>query len=150
MKRTIVISLTAVAAVLAVLAFGFWRLFIGTSAEVEAVADQFQPPAEWTLEQEVMNTDREFCLEGNPCPSLARNYNIPERLPWQQFSEMVDATGWDLKIEGGCEPASNVQSPHSVCSASGQVDGFDVEIVQWASPNPDEATTIQLYVAGER
>lgn len=150
MKRTIVISLSIGVALIVVLAFGFWRLFIGSSAEVEAVADQFQPQAAWNLEEEVINADYEVCLTGSPCPSVSRRYAIPERLALPEFAALVGQTGWDLAIEDNCELRKNNLGRHPVCEARGRVDDFDVHIVQWASPDPADVTTIGLHVLGER
>jgi len=147
----VALAVPAILAILAGLGFVFSRLFIGSSAQVEAVADQFQPPPTWRVESEIINTDKKLCwLAPHPCPSVIRTYVIPERLAFQQFDDTVSRPGWDLDIDGTCEPWENSQGSHTVCSASGRVAGFDVELSESASSEEEDDTIIRLSVLGQR
>jgi hypothetical protein len=121
------------AAVVALLCVGaVWFLVSGrSSAEIETVADRFEPPAGWSLDEEIVRPPRVLCLD-DVCPRVYRRYSSEIGLTADELAEAASAVGGQWTFEGTCTPNSGVQGTDPLCSGSGSVDGYRVELTQQA------------------
>jgi hypothetical protein len=103
---------------------------------VEAVAAQFEAPADATTLERIVNPERVICLGADPCPSLFRSWRLPRRLERPEFVSLVTAPGWEVELEGDCLPRPNSFGRVAVCSATGEIDGYSVRVAQLAGSAP--------------
>jgi hypothetical protein len=134
--------LAAVAAGLVALAgLGWaWSAYAGNAEEEElvTVVDQFEAPQTWEVLVDDLEPARMLCLGGNACPSVRKDWSVPEVLTPADMQALIDAAGWGLAVDGDCQPDENfrgtevngVRDLTPVCSASGTIDGVEVYLVQ--------------------
>lgn len=100
----------------------------GATAPMVAVANRFQPDPEWTLQDEVI-TGGPLCVHIDaPCDAMHRTYRTNKVFTEDSLKELARKSGYDLTTSGSCNKPGEDGAGHTVCSASGVVDGFNVEI----------------------
>jgi hypothetical protein len=134
MWRWVSLAATAVVGLVVVVLVNF-----GASG-VEGVATQFEAPADATEQDRVVQPERVICLGANPCPSLFQSWSLPKRLERPEFESLVTAPGWEVALEGDCVPRPNSFGRVPVCSATGEVDGYEVTVAQLAGSGSSTAT----------
>lgn len=120
-KHKVVISV-AVIVLLPVLflVVGFWP---GSTARIEAVADQFQPGDGWVLESETVNPPRFICLQAD-CNTMSRSWSLGQNITTDELREVVsDSPGfadlWSEDVECAAKPNSTGGS--ILCEVKGTV-----------------------------
>jgi len=145
-------ALAAVAAGVLVLAgLGWaWAASSGQSEEDElvAVVDQFRAPQTWEVLVDDLEPARLLCLGGNACPSARKDWSVPDPLGPQDLQALIDQAGWDMQVEGDCQPKTNTSSVVGVCDAHGVVDGMGVSVIQNLGADQPGAQ-VQLFAQPE-
>src|SRR5690606_33894070 len=76
-------------------------LWTGSTKEIEAIADKFQPGESWTLVNERIEPPRMVCLGDVACPSISRTWNSQEMISREQYTKMIPKE-YNVKITGNC------------------------------------------------
>jgi len=83
--------------------WGWWRA--PTVGDLEDVADRFTPGPEWELVLDDANGRAPFCGDV-PCPSVVRQWLVPEHLALAEIEASFAAAGWELaETDDDCRPA---------------------------------------------
>jgi hypothetical protein len=114
--------------------------------EAVDVANQLTLPSQWPLVSEVVEPDRVICLGDNPCPSISRRWRAPDNISTDGLFMILMSSGWNLRIDGSCEPRPNGPTTFRSCSARGQVEGFNVIVSYDSSEAKPAASTLTLNV----
>ena len=109
------------------------------SSGVRSVAERFQAPPDAVPFEDRVTPRQVICTGGSPCPSLFRSWKLPRRLDRTDFEGLVTASGLALRLQGDCQPGPNSFARVAVCSASGEVDGYDVTVNQLGDSRSETA-----------
>ena len=120
------------ATVLAVLALSFFLVPQLVTKEATtpmvAVADRFQPNPGWTLQDEVI-TGGPFCIHIDaPCDAMHRTYRTDTVFTEDTLKDLARKSGFELTTSGPCSTPGRNDAGRTLCSATGVVNGFAVEI----------------------
>lgn len=143
------ITIIAGAVLLALAAFvAYIALWTGSTKEIEAVANKFQPGDSWTLVSERIEPPRKLCLDA-ACPSLSRTWTMPQPLTREQFVETLPSE-YKAKVEGNCPEAipDELFGQYS-CLAIGFTGGYKVNISYAIDPQLDNKYRVTLNVRKE-
>jgi len=136
---------------ISVVVFGgsiFWLGWSGSAKDLEQVANQFRPNSSWELKSETIEPPRTLCFDVT-CPSLRREWRTDAPLSRDDFLSILMKSGWDFSIKGDCKLDQNSYGDNiSLCSASGIVDNYRVEITVSGS-NPVKNAFVELGVEKE-
>ncbi len=116
----------------------FMLLYEGSTKGITDVASQFNPGPGWKLESKQVEPPRIVCLNSVPCPSVHETWTTNDDITKKDFVYLLNGHAEELELEGDCARAENVSGVGvAVCSASGLVDGYDMEarIIKSASNN---------------
>ena len=122
-----------------------WVMYIGSSKEIVAVANQFKPDASWKLESESIVPPRTLCIDVE-CPSVGRVWKTKNLVSKVELRKQLDKSGWDFPIEDDCllDPGSwGAALP--LCTARGNVDNYDISVSVRGSNTPGK-TDVGLSV----
>ncbi len=124
--------------------FIYWLMWTGTTDDIEAVADQFQPDSSWTLVQSSSNPPATICASA--CPSLTRNWTTKEPVTQDDLVDTVNRSGWGgVKIKSSCNP-EDAASKGNVCGMYGQVDRYKVDIFVLTGSSKSDPPTVSIYL----
>ncbi len=138
------ILLFALPPVVIVGGFIYWLMWTGTTDDIEAVADQFQPDSSWTLVQSSSNPPATICASA--CPSLTRNWDMDSTATQDDIINAVKRSGWaDVKIRNGCDPEQVAQNGN-FCTMYGFVEGYQVQIIALRSNSKSDPPTVSLHM----
>ena len=100
-----------------------------STQQIKAVASQFKADDSWVLENESSKPGRLICLEGH-CDEYSKTWRLSSNIDTEKFNELLNASGWNnLKISPVCESHANIRgSGETLCSASGYIDGYSVDL----------------------
>ena len=117
-------------------------IYVGSSDPIKNVAAEFKTEPGWKLKSEHIEPPRIACLGGNACPSLHRVWVTDRNLTKEEFQKIIKESGWDLLIEGDCIASGSVAT---ICSATGKIDKFNVDVsVEAAESTLEEGRVILL------
>lgn len=116
--------------VLLVVAFaviGFWP---GSTKDIEAVANKFQPGDGWKLESEQIEPPRFICLQAD-CNTMSRRWALEKNITTEEFRDAVKnspgfAELWRNDIE--CLANPRVTGGSTMCEVKGVIDGIPVTL----------------------
>src|SRR5690606_25675917 len=103
-------------------------LWTGSTKEIEAIADKFQPGESWTLVSEKIKPPQYLCLDGGGCPQLVRQWESNEALTIEELENIASRSIPPLEVKGDCLLNDTSVGSISLCRASGEVDEFSVYI----------------------
>lgn len=107
---------------------GFWP---GSTKDIEAIANEFQPGDSWQLESERITPPRLICLQAD-CGEVSKSWELEENITTEDFVSILERSGWGDMIPDGikCDTKSNVTSSggQTMCEASGLRGGYNVEV----------------------
>lgn len=104
----------------------YWR---GSTKDIEAVANRFQPPTSWKLKSKIIHPPAIVCLDGGTCPELSWSWTLQNTLSKEQFINLLEAATWNFPVESDCIPLQNITGPQvETCSAAGTSNGYDIAI----------------------
>lgn len=133
----------------AIIAFLVWFFYVGSPKEMVSVADQLKTDPDWELVSEGIHPPRTVCIDGD-CPSLSRQWKTDHTLSRDEFVTLLQKSGWNLTIDGDCQPRHDVLGSHiRLCSAEGNIDGYNVVIAVNGS-NPQKEASLGLSLSKER
>lgn len=126
-----------VAAGAAVLVLGAAGLTVSQTISARAetdrmasIAGSFPADPAWELTGEAIRGEAVFvCIDTNPCASLHRNWDTGGQLTPEQLRQLGENAGWDLEVEGDCQPDPLRTGGATVCEGSAQVQGYDVRVL---------------------
>lgn len=99
--------------------------------DLEDVADRFTPRPEWELVLDDANGRAPFCGDV-PCPSVVRQWLVPEQLALAELEALFAAAGWELaEADDDCRPAEQGEQGAGsfvFCRAAGSADGLNVSL----------------------
>lgn len=123
-KKIAIIIATIILAPIALIIFIFgWE---GSTADIRKVADQFQPPADWQLEDELVHPPKIMCLDGGTCPQVHRNWRT-NGTSKEEINELLARTGWNISIaDKDCDFHGAKGTSVPLCGSKGFVDNFTV------------------------
>ena len=108
---------------------GLAYLFVPRSSdEIEAVADSFAVPGEWTLDDAVLHAPGPLCGSDTGCPYVGRSWSVPSGVTATELARIIDRSGWSFDVTGTCVADPGTVGARRVCSAAGSVDGYAVAI----------------------
>ena len=112
---------------------------------VERIADELQVPPQWSLVSESRKPDRLLCFSGS-CPSVTRRWSVPGNVSTAAFTAVYSQPGIPLRLEHSCEPEATGQVGHRACVASGEVDGWPVQLFLRSSDTRPGTAEVALFV----
>ena len=112
---------------------------------VERIADELQVPPQWSLVSDSRKPDRLLCFSGS-CPSVTRRWSVPGNVSTAMFTAVYSQSGMPLRLEHSCEPEATGQVGHRSCVASGEVDGWLVQLYLRSSETRPEIAEVALFV----
>ena len=110
-----------------------------------SVADSLAVPSSWTLESEVVESEKLICLNANPCPSLSRTWQTDTQLSADDLRRIAASAGWQVQVDGDCQRSEGAIGKRSVCSATSTDSGFEVEL-RVDSPEADSVSLLWLHL----
>ena len=124
---------------------GFWP---GSTKDIEAVANKFQPGDGWRLESEQINPPMFICLQAD-CGEMHRSWKLNKNITTEEFTKVIKDSGWGHMIEGDVQcqapDSSNTSSTgFTLCEVDGLVDAYRIEIT--ATGNRDNDTAARIYI----
>lgn len=136
--------------VLLVVAFaviGFWP---GSTKDIEAVANKFQPGDGWKLESEQINPPMFICLQAD-CGEMHRSWKLDKNITTEGFIKAIKDSGWGHMIEGDIQcqipDSSNTSSTgFTLCEADGLVGAYRVEVTAMGNRDNDTAARVYIWI----
>ena len=113
------------------------------TAQMVSVADRLTVPAAWTLDSEVIESEKLVCLNGNPCPSLSRTWQTDRELQQIDLMILATAAGWIPEVDGDCIRRPDPIGTRSVCSATALDSGYEVRL-RVDSPDAGSPSRLRL------
>jgi hypothetical protein len=141
-KPVIFLSIAFVACIIGI---GAYILIPGSTTEIEKAADSFETGENWDLTMRRVEPAYRLCLGGNQCPSVRKDWQTDQKVTLTDFQSMISESGWNLMPKGSCEPKQNVAGEGPVCSASGRVNDFNVQIYL-SKDKSSPISKLQLFV----
>lgn len=135
-KKKNILSVVAIIVILlgAFVAFITWR---GNPDKILSVANQFQTPASWKLESELVRPPQTVCIDGGSCPEVHRTWIVNTPLTKDVFKGLLTSANWNFAIHNSCNLPQNISGKRiSVCTAGGGIEGYDVLV--WISQDSTE------------
>jgi hypothetical protein len=139
------------AAVLAVLAVAAAVLGVVRMAEATVTedlvsrVDRLAIPGSWTLESDLVRSERFACLDTNPCPGVHRSWTTGEMLSIDDLTALGVGAGFEMKPKGTCDRRPNIIGPMEVCSSEGSDGEYDY-VLYVRSPGMNEPHEVVLLV----
>lgn len=119
----------------------------GSTDDITRVADQLKIPPNWTLESERIKPPKIICIDDTPCPSLQRDWLVPNIISKKYFEELVNSTGWGLIVNGSCVLSGKISGYGiSTCTASGRVAEYiiDLDLAQDSFPPYRQKLSLEI------
>ena len=134
------------AVLVCLVALGLGQQLRSSAAErgVDRVADELQVPPAWSLVSATSSPDRLLCSGG--CPSVRRHWSVPADVSTAAFTSTYERVGWPLRLEDDCEPATTGQLGRRSCVASGEVQGWPVQLQLRPSRTRPGTAELTLFV----
>lgn len=126
-----------------------WMTETAQAEAVEQAVSQVTVPTTWTETVNSGEPGRILCLGGNACPSARITWQTPEPLSVLDMTLLVADAGWNMTIDGDCQPRPNVTGLGPVCSGSATVGDLDIQIYQ-SRANGQPGAEVTLFVNGPR
>lgn len=110
-----------------VLVAAFMIIYQGSTRDIVAVADKFQPGPGWVMESEQIEPPRIICLGDVACPSVTRTWRLDEKLDEENFASL-------MKIYGSQGSPRLVDcsfrqiNDGRICSVDTSVEGYIVQV----------------------
>ena len=148
MKKAWKIASVVVVVLVASLAgFFYWATWEGSTKEIVAVADKFQPESSWRQVTNQVVPPRTTCLEAN-CPSVHRVWEMKEIPTKQELEKLLINAGWEFEIEGDCIPSPYVSGSggSTRCHARGVDEGYEINMYMSASYNGSTVPKVALSI----
>ena len=112
---------------------------------VARIADELQVPPQWSLLSQSSKPDRLLCFSGS-CPSVMRRWSVPGNVSTAVFTSTYSRAGYPLRLEHSCEPETTGQVGRRSCVASGEVDGWPVQLFLRSSDTRPGMAEVALFV----
>lgn len=113
------------------------RSALPDAGHLQRTAEAFPAPARWAEPVVTTEPARLVCLGDNPCPSTQLSWTVPESTTLEDFTAVLDDTGWGLQMSASC--ALSVPPPTGnarMCTATGEVDGVEIR-ASYRSTRPE-------------
>ena len=122
--------------IVANIGFIIWFFHVGSTNEIESVANQFKPDTSWKLTTSDIQPPRTLCIDVE-CPRVLKQWESKTAITADDLSLLLKKSGWDFRIDGDCvlDNPNRYGDSVEVCSASGFINGYDVS-VSVSSSNP--------------
>lgn len=126
-KRFAIIVAGIIALIMVViLVVVFWQ---GSTKDIVAEANKFQPPAEWTLTSEQVEPPRLVCFGDMACPEITRSWkNDTHTLTYDNLKSILLSAGWEFVIEGDCLLSTEASGSVSLCHATGVAGKYNIYV----------------------
>lgn len=121
-NKRVVVVLAAVP-VIVIMGFLFGLVYTGSTKEIIAVADQFQPDPSWTLESETITPPRIICID-SVCPQVVRSWSVGA-LADSDISLIASSYGGSTVRDRDCV-SSGMGGFVSICSFEAKIQKFTV------------------------
>ena len=115
------------------------------TADMVSRADRLAIPSEWQKTVDIVRGEQFLCMDTNPCPSLARQWDTGTKLTAVDLQAVAAPAGLRLKIEGTCQRKPNESGIIPVCIGTG-TDGDYNYLIGVVSPSQSESDTFTLEV----
>lgn len=128
-NKRVVVVLVAVP-VIVIMGFLFGLVYTGSTKEIVAVANQFQPDPSWTLESEKITPPRIICID-SVCPQVVRSWVLKDidadalSMIFKSNYEAINMQEDDCKI-------SNNSGSLPICSFRAMSGGYSVDLTVWS------------------
>ena len=136
--KKILIGLAATLVVLISLSL-FAVLWQGSTKDIEAVANNFTPPDEWTQTHYEVVPPKFICLMGN-CPEVIKSWENREPVVYQEVKELLGDAAEGALAEERCK---TTEPTKQYCEFSGKKGGYQYRL---AYRNEDNSSQITLRV----
>ncbi|RYF28860.1 MAG: hypothetical protein EOO17_03780 [Chloroflexi bacterium] len=141
-NKRVVVVLVAVP-LIALGGFLFGLTYRGSTKDIVAVADQFQPDPSWKLESETINPPQIICID-SVCPQVVRSWRI-NYLTDQDILQIAKSYGGALKRDHECTPSA-MGGLVAICSFESTVDMYNVRFSILQDKESQSSTMILQYV----
>lgn len=154
MNKTVRITLITIGSLIVAVSLffviGFWP---GSTKDVEAVANQFQPGDGWKLVDEQVRPPMVICLQAD-CNEVDKRWKLEKNITTEEFIAVVKNSGWGDMLKPDVECATIAGSTGSfgqtMCEANGYRDGFSVYVGARGNHEDNSAADIVLRIEKER
>lgn len=126
-NKRVVVVLAAVP-VIVIMGFLFGLVYTGSTKEIIAVADQFQPDPSWTLESEKITPPRIICID-SVCPQVFRSWSVgTSGVKISELNEMFSGIDVQSNPNLGCRNELRLNDAKELCEFRGQASTFSYVI----------------------
>ena len=115
------------------------------TADIVSRAGSLAIPSEWKKTVDIVRREQFLCMDTNPCPSIARQWDSGTKLASADLQVVVAPAGLTLKIDGTCQRKPNESGTIPVCTGTGTDGDYDY-IVGIVSPSQNEPDIFTLEV----
>lgn len=125
---------------------GFWP---GSTKDIEAVANKFQPGDGWRLESEQIEPPRLICLQAD-CNTMTRAWTLEKNITTEEFRDRIKSspefeTLWRDTIE--CRLNKVITSGwQTICEVRGVINGMSVDLYAQADQSEDLEPRVVIRV----
>lgn len=135
-NKRVVITLAAVP-VIVIIGFLFGLLYTGSTKEIVAVADQFQPDPSWKLESETITPPRIICID-SVCPQVFRSWSLKsDSSSIDDIKSKLRVFGNNISSEYSCNSEVKLVGAGSSCHLFGNASKFKYSL--YILPDGDRA-----------
>ncbi|MFF2244290.1 hypothetical protein ACFVTM_08945 [Arthrobacter sp. NPDC058130] len=112
------------------------------TADIVSRVDRLAVPSDWKKTVDIVRGERFLCLDTNPCPSIARQWDSGMKLAAADLRAVVAPAGLTLEIDGTCQRKPNESGTVPVCTGTGTAGHYNyiVGIVSASRSEPDVFT----------
>ena len=115
--------------VLAVSAFVIVRSFEDrVTDELVSQVSRLEIPADWMLLDEVVRREQFLCMSTNPCPSIARRWEVGSAVSVQDLDQIAAPANLVFSVEGTCQRPADATGETTVCTGQALEDGYQYQL----------------------
>lgn len=108
--------------------------FIARSLEDKATNEfvsqvsRLEIPADWMLLDEVVRREQFLCMSTNPCPSIARRWEVGSAVSVQDLDQIAAPANLVFSVEGTCQRPADATGETTVCTGQALEDGYQYQL----------------------
>ncbi len=85
-------------------------------------------PADWKLLDDIVRREQFLCLDTNPCPSIARRWQVDTAITVQDLEQIAAPAGVVFAVEGTCQRPADATGETTVCTGRAVKDGYEYQL----------------------
>ena len=115
--------------VLAVSAFFIVRSFEDrVTDELVSQVSLLEIPSDWMLLDEVVRREQYLCMSTNPCPSIARRWEVGSAVSIHDLDQIAAPANLVFSVEGTCQRPGDATRDTTECTGQAAKDGYQYQL----------------------